>query len=103
MSKSMFSVYLPDRPLPIRIEADGFKYFGCELVLEKGEEIVARSSDRGFVVRSDLESSVNALAEPLSLSELVTGTKTNLAPVWPFLAGVALSALCAVIALLAKL
>lgn len=114
MSKSTLTVYLPDRPLPLCVEADTFKYFGCELALEKDGEIVARSSDRGFVVQSDLlreptlgygvqpidrvESCV-ALPAPARLAEF----KTNPAPAWPFSVGMAVGVLssgCVAVALL---
>ena len=114
MSKSTLTVYLPDRPLPICVEAESFKYFGCELALEKDGEIVARSSDRGFVVQSDLlckpsldygvlpsdrDASCMELPAPARVAEF----KTNPAPAWPFTAGLAvgvLSSACVAVALL---
>ncbi|WP_148169489.1 hypothetical protein [Pseudomonas chlororaphis] len=94
MSQKVFSVFLPDRRSPIRIEADSFHHYGCEMALHKGEVMVARSSDRGFVVRDDLVldfDSVDQIA-PLAVSEI----KAHPAPVWPFLAGAgtALAILC---------
>lgn len=98
MTQNTYTVFLPDRPLPICVEADDFAVFGCELVLRKGSEAVARTSDRGFVVRTDLarESCANAERLPWDLKRphaapLTAGAVANLkprpAPVWPFLAG----------------
>ena len=114
MSKSTLTVYLPDRPLPICVEADTFKYFGCELVLEKDGEIVARSSDRGFVVQSDLlrklsldygvqPSDLAASCVDLPAPARLATFKTNPAPTWPFSAGLAvgvLSSACVAVGLL---
>lgn len=107
MTQNTYTVFLPDRPLPICVEADDFAVFGCELVLRKGSEAVARTSDRGFVVRTDLarESCANAerlpwepkrpRVEPLAAGA-VAELKSSPAPVWSFLAGAgtALAALC---------
>lgn len=97
MSQTTFAVFLPDRSLPIRIEADDFAVFGCELVLRKGEEVVARTSDRGFVVRTDVAAKSIVEAERLSTRPsalaksvapaAVSRLKSNPAPLWPFLAG----------------
>ena len=114
MSKSTLTVYLPDRPLPICVEAESFKYFGCELALEKDGEIVARSSDRGFVVQSDLlrkpsldygvlPSDLGASCVELPAPARVAEFKTNPAPAWPFTAGLAvgvLSSACVAVGLL---
>ncbi|MEK2608968.1 hypothetical protein WLF18_07620 [Pseudomonas shirazensis] len=85
MSQKVFSVFLPDRRTPIRIEADSFHHYGCEMALHKGDVMVARSSDRGFVVRDDLviESDPVGQIEPVAVSAF----KAHPAPVWPFLAG----------------
>lgn len=98
MSSSVFAVYLPDRRAPIHIEADSFAALGCEVVLHKNGDVIARTSDRGFVVRTDLmregdPSPVVEVLAPSALSEF----KPNPTPVWPFLAGVgaAFAALCA--------
>lgn len=108
MSQTTFAVFLPDRSLPIRIEADDFAVFGCDLVLRKGEKVVARTSDRGFVVRTDVAAESIVEAERLSTRPTalaksiapaaVSRFKINPAPVWPFLAGcgAVFGALCAV-------
>lgn len=99
MTQKTYTVFLPDRPLPICIEADDFAHLGCELVLRKGDEAVARTSDRGFVVRTDLahESCANAELLPWTPKRptvepnapgAVAEIKSHPAPVWPFLAGV---------------
>ncbi|MNZ84154.1 hypothetical protein D3C78_1029000 [compost metagenome] len=114
MSKSIFAVYLPDRYAPVCVEADSFVYYGGELVLHKDEQMVGRSSDRGFLVRSDLvrEHTLSdglLPGQPTKLNvELIAPAeaadfKLKPAAVWPFTAGVALGALvsfCAAVALL---
>lgn len=85
MSKQVFSVFLPDRRSPIRVEAEKFRYFGLELALENGDEVVARSSDRGFVVRDDAVIDFDSGLEAASIA--VSDIKSHPAPVWPFLAG----------------
>lgn len=104
MSKSTLTVYLPDRDLPLCIEADGFKYFGCELVLEKDGEIVGRSSDRGFVFKSELLRKPSLEAGTPS-TEWVQSTLGQVAtaeisafhphpaPLWPLSMGMALGVL----------
>lgn len=104
MNKSTFEVFLPDRHAPICIEADSFTHFGCELVLHKDEEMVARSSDRGFVVRADLVraarlddgllagETVMPYVERIAPTE-VAAFEMNPAPAWPFSAGVAVGVL----------
>ncbi|NER61710.1 hypothetical protein G3435_20655 [Pseudomonas sp. MAFF212428] len=114
MSQTTYTVFLPDRPLPIRIEADSFVSLGCELVLHKGQEMVARTSDRGFVVRTDLALESCSQAEslhvnaagvrvehiaPATMSELKGGA----APVWWFLAGAVVVGIATVVGLVAKL
>lgn len=104
MTDRTYTVFLPDRPLPICIEADDFAALGCEVVLRKGDEVVARTSDRGFVVRTDLARVSCANAEQLpwgpSVEHLVPGAVAEMtchpAPVWPFLTGVSVACLCAV-------
>ncbi|WMJ01382.1 hypothetical protein RBU55_07465 [Pseudomonas chlororaphis subsp. aurantiaca] len=99
MTQNTYTVFLPDRPLPICVEADAFAVFGCELVLSKDGNAVARTSDRGFVVQTDLARESCANAERLSwelkrptVEPIATGTvaeiKSHPSPVWPFLAGV---------------
>lgn len=91
MSNLIFSVFLPDRQAPIRIEADSFTHFGCELVLHKDDVVVARSSDRGFVVRDDLMRGSGMVEHvgPATMSEF----KVRPAPIWPFLSGAAIGVL----------
>ncbi|MGE1083097.1 hypothetical protein ACQJ0O_12795 [Pseudomonas shirazensis] len=109
MTQRTFTVFLPDRPLPICIEADDFAVYGCELVLRKGDEAVARTSDRGFIVRTDLAQSSCDNAELLPwmprrprvegiAAGAVTALKTSSAPVWPFVCGAAITLLCASVA-----
>lgn len=67
---SLYHSVMPKRSV-IRIEADSFTHYGCEMVLYKGDVVVARSSDRGFVVRDDLvceSDSVDQLA-PAAVTE----------------------------------
>jgi len=105
MTQKTYTVFLPDRPLPICIEADDFAPLGCELVLRKGDEAVARTSDRGFVVRTDLAHESCADAERLpwqskrpSVEPIAPGAiaeiKSHPAPVWPFMAGVGAALAC---------
>lgn len=95
MSQKIFAVFLPDRRLPIRIVADSFHHYGCEMALHKDDVMVARSSDRGFVVRDDLVLEYDSVEQvaPAVMSEI----KAHPAPVWPFLAGAgaAFAILCA--------
>ena len=104
MSKSTFAVFLPDRHAPICVEADSFAYYGCDLSLLCGEQMVARTSDRGFLVRSDLlrKPSLEAGALPTELIEsraepigtaMLSEFKTHPAPAWPFSVGVAVGVL----------
>ncbi len=112
MSQSTFAVYLPDRYAPVCVEADSFVQYGGELVLHKDEQMVGRSSDRGFLVRSDLvrEHTLSDGLMPVQPAELVapaeaTDFKLNSA-VWPFTAGIALGLLVGVgaaVAMLARL
>jgi len=105
MTQKTYTVFLPDRPLPICIEADDFAPLGCELVLRKGDEAVARTSDRGFVVRTDLarESCADAELLPWQLKRptvepiaagAIAEIKSHPAPVWPFMAGVGAALAC---------
>lgn len=105
MTQKTYTVFLPDRPLPICIEADDFAHLGCELVLRKGDEAVARTSDRGFVVRTDLarESCANAelllwAPERSTVESIAPGAvaeiKSNPAPIWPFITGVGAALAC---------
>ncbi|WP_085725749.1 hypothetical protein [Pseudomonas sp. R37(2017)] len=112
MSKSTFAVYLPDRYAPVCIEADSFVYYGGELVLHKDEQMVGRSSDRGFLVRSDLvrEHTLSDGLMPGQPAELFAPAEAaNLklsSAVWPFAAGLALGLLLGIgtaVALLARL
>jgi len=113
MSKSTFAVYLPDRYAPVCVEADSFVYYGGELVLHKDEQMVGRSSDRGFLVRSDLvrEHTLSDGLMPGQPAEVIASAeavdfKYKPAPVWPFSAGLAVGLLVgigAAAALLARL
>lgn len=112
MTQRTFTVFLPDRPLPIRVEADDFAVYGCELVLRKGDEAVARSSDRGFIVRTDLaqDSCENAELLPWMprrprvegiTAGAVTALKSSPSPLWPFVCGAASALVCASVVWLA--
>jgi hypothetical protein len=113
MSQSTFAVYLPDRYAPVCVEADSFVYYGGELVLHKDEQIVGRSSDRGFLVHSDLvrDHTLSEGLMPGQPAELIASAeafdfKYKPAAVWPFTAGLALGLLAGVgaaVALLASL
>lgn len=113
MSKSTFAIYLPDRYAPVCVEADSFVYYGGELVLHKDEQMVGRSSDRGFLVRSDLvrEHTLSDGLMPRQPTELIgpaeaVDFKYKPATVWPFTAGLALGLLVgigAAVAWLARL
>jgi|GEM_PF-2674108 len=106
MTQNSYTVFLPDRPLPICVEADDFAVFGCEVVLRKDGNAVARTSDRGFVVQTDLARESCANAERLPWEQtlptveaiapaVIEEIKSHPHPVWPFLtgAGAALAAL----------
>jgi len=100
MSQSTFVVYLPDRYTPVCIEADSFVQYGGELVLYKDEQMVGRSSDRGFLVRSDLvrQHTLSDGLMPRQPAELIgPGAAADFqykpATVRPFTAGLALGLL----------
>lgn len=110
MTQNTYTVFLPDRPMPICVEADDFAVFGCEVVLRKDGNAVARTSDRGFVVQTDLARESCANAERLPWEQMrptvesiapaaIAEIKSHPAPVWPFLAGAgtALAALYGVV------
>ncbi|MFP3680596.1 hypothetical protein SB725_26235 [Pseudomonas sp. SIMBA_041] len=113
MSQSTFAVYLPDRYTPVCIEADSFVHYGGELVLHKDEQMVGRSSDRGFLVRSDLvrEHTLSDDLMPGQPEGLVASAETidfqyKPATVWPFTAGLAFGLLVGIgtsVALLGRL
>ncbi|MCU7647137.1 hypothetical protein [Pseudomonas piscis] len=106
MTQKTYTVFLPDRPSPICVEADDFAVFGCELVLHKGDKAVARTSDRGFVVLTEAARESCAVAKGSTPAHAaciesiapsaVAEVKANPALSWSFFAGAAFGALCVV-------